>query len=374
MHNNATVPIVKINGSTPPASTGGPKHPGVSGGDSLEAASGPASASEFAWLTFGVFACYSIYGMLQEVLLKQLDGFNFGLFLTLFQFILYAIISWARLTNSRTSDERKGTIRQYLIIAFLSVSTMGLSNKSVQFLNYPTQVLFKSCKLIPVMIVSVLYLKKKYRGLDYVAMCILTIGLVMCTVGDKLGSTKFDNSTGVILILLALLADAFIGNVQEKVMRERGASTNELMFYSKSFGIVYLFIACLLVGELFPAIKFCMQTPIAWIYMTIFSLVGCVGEFFVMQLVKRFDALVAIVTTSCRKVFSIFLSFILFPKPGLFGVTYGVGMVLVFLGIATNIASKNRQKILDKAYKDEAHWLSRLTIFILDDPAPHSNV
>ena len=36
-------------------------------------------------------------------------------------------------------------------------------------------------------------------------------------------------TAGVVLILLALVADAFIGNVQEKVMRGSGASTNELV-------------------------------------------------------------------------------------------------------------------------------------------------
>lgn len=39
-----------------------------------------------------------------------------------------------------------------MIIAFLTVGTMGLSNTSLGYLNYPTQVIFKCCKLIPVMV------------------------------------------------------------------------------------------------------------------------------------------------------------------------------------------------------------------------------
>ena len=39
-----------------------------------------------------------------------------------------------------------------MIIALLTVGTMGLSNTSLGYLNYPTQVIFKCCKLIPVMI------------------------------------------------------------------------------------------------------------------------------------------------------------------------------------------------------------------------------
>lgn len=42
--------------------------------------------------------------------------------------------------------------KTYMIIALLTVGTMGLSNTSLGYLNYPTQVIFKCCKLIPVMI------------------------------------------------------------------------------------------------------------------------------------------------------------------------------------------------------------------------------
>ena len=33
---------------------------------------------------------------------------------------------------------------------------MGFSNASLEYLNYPTQVIFKSCKLIPVLIGGIL--------------------------------------------------------------------------------------------------------------------------------------------------------------------------------------------------------------------------
>ena len=51
-------------------------------------------------------------------------------------------------------------IRTYAVLAFLTVATMGLSNSSVGYLNYPTQVIFKCCKLIPVMIGGVLIQSK----------------------------------------------------------------------------------------------------------------------------------------------------------------------------------------------------------------------
>lgn len=54
-----------------------------------------------------------------------------------------------------------------MIIAFLTVGTMGLSNTSLGYLNYPTQVIFKCCKLIPVMIGGVFIQGKLVLLLDY---------------------------------------------------------------------------------------------------------------------------------------------------------------------------------------------------------------
>lgn len=47
-------------------------------------------------------------------------------------------------------------MKSYLLIAFLTVATMGFSNASLPYLNYPTQVMFKCCKLIPVLIGGIL--------------------------------------------------------------------------------------------------------------------------------------------------------------------------------------------------------------------------
>jgi adenosine 3'-phospho 5'-phosphosulfate transporter B3 len=49
-------------------------------------------------------------------------------------------------------------LKTYFFIAFLTVATLGLSNSAVAYLNFPTFNMFKSCKLIPVMIGSMLIL------------------------------------------------------------------------------------------------------------------------------------------------------------------------------------------------------------------------
>lgn len=56
------------------------------------------------------------------------------------------------------------------------------------------------------------------------------------------------------MINLALVADAIIGNVQEKALKKFGASNSEVVFYSYSFGVIYLVFALIVSGRLIPAV------------------------------------------------------------------------------------------------------------------------
>ena len=67
------------------------------------------------------------------------------------------------------------------------------------YLNYPTQVIFKCCKLIPVMIGGIFIQNKVYNRFDYASVILMTIGLVFFTLGGQKVSPNFD-LTGIPLI------------------------------------------------------------------------------------------------------------------------------------------------------------------------------
>lgn len=75
-------------------------------------------------------------------------------------------------------------LKTYALLAALTLGTMSLSNLALSYLNYPTQLIFKSCKLIPVMLGSIIILNKRYGFLDYVAAIIMCVGLTMFTLGE----------------------------------------------------------------------------------------------------------------------------------------------------------------------------------------------
>lgn len=117
-------------------------------------------------------------------------------------------------------------------------------------------VIFKCCKLVPVLIGSILIQKKKHGPLDFIAAFAMCIGLTAFTLVDSNTSPNF-NVFGVSMISCALLFDAVIGNVQEKAMREHNASNVEVVFYSYGIGFVYLLVLLLLTDNIFDSVRFC---------------------------------------------------------------------------------------------------------------------
>lgn len=140
---------------------------------------------QFLFCCVGVFVLYLIYGYLQE-LIFTLEGFKpYGWFLTLIQFGYYTIFGYieTNVGDPNTQRVRKIPLKTYNLLAFLTLGTMGLSNSSLGFLNYPTQVIFKCCKLIPVLIGSILIQKKQHGPLDFIAAIAMCVGLTFFTLG-----------------------------------------------------------------------------------------------------------------------------------------------------------------------------------------------
>lgn len=69
---------------------------------------------------------------------------------------------------------------------------------------------------------------KRYGLLDLFAASLMSFGLIMFTLADSKVSPVFDVK-GYVLISLALVADAIIGNVQEKAMKGYKASNEEVV-------------------------------------------------------------------------------------------------------------------------------------------------
>jgi len=222
------------------------------------------STLQFVICSCGVFFFFLLYGYFQELIFIQPSIKSHALYITFLQFVLYSTFALIE-CYLEGLKERKIPTTTYVVISFLTVATMALSNSSLEYLNFPTQVIFKSCKLIPVLVGGILIQGKRYGLTDFIAACVMCIGLIWFTLADSHMSPNFHPS-GVLMISSALLADAIIGNVQEKAMKKFGAPNCEMVLYSYSIGLVYLGIVLVLSGQLIPSIQLSYEVSLYFLF------------------------------------------------------------------------------------------------------------
>ena len=315
--------------------------------------------SVFGICVAGVFVCYFVYGVAQENVFNiwRREGTPCGWALTFLQYLFYTLFTYAQRialnasarshslpSSAATSLDRVAPLSAYVMLAACSVGTVGLSNASCDFLTYPTQVLFKSSKILPVMLMGTIILRKSYQTIEYVCVTMITFGLIMLNISrSNRGSSGVNSDTtfGFVLISIALFADALIGNVQEKVFRQYNPTASESIFYTKFFGTFLSGLVALLNGQL-NCLPVIFYSPGMFFYILIFCLSGVIGENFIMVMVKMFGALTTVTTTSVRKAVTIIFSFIIFPKP--INSVYICGVLFVIFGIGMNIAIKSSSR------------------------------
>jgi solute carrier family 35 (adenosine 3'-phospho 5'-phosphosulfate transporter), member B3 len=254
-------------------------------------------ATRFTICVFGIFVFYFVYGLAQESLFTEWrkEGVACGWLLTFIQYAFYATFTYVqRLASGHSGEVRVTPTSAYVVLAAFSVGTVGLSNASCDFLTYPTQVLFKSSKILPVMLMGTIILRKRYRPVEYICVLMITLGLFFLNSSSKsnhhANGNETDTTLGFILISSALMCDALIGNVQEKVFKQYNPSTSENLIYTKFYGMILAFAVCALEGQLVHILVI-IQRPRVMLFLFLFCLSGILGENFIMLTVKNFGKL-----------------------------------------------------------------------------------
>ncbi|XP_054170645.1 solute carrier family 35 member B1 isoform X2 [Homo sapiens] len=245
----------------------------------------------------GVFVCYFYYGILQEKMVDRTRSW------------LYAACS----------------------ISYLGA--MVSSNSALQFVNYPTQVLGKSCKPIPVMLLGVTLLKKKYPLAKYLCVLLIVAGVALFMYKPKkvVGIEEHTVGYGELLLLLSLTLDGLTGVSQDHMRAHYQTGSNHMMLNINLWSTLLLGMGILFTGELWEFLSFAERYPAIIYNILLFGLTSALGQSFIFMTVVYFGPLTCSIITTTRKFFTILASVILFANP--ISPMQWVGTVLVFLGL-----------------------------------------
>jgi len=290
--------------------------------------------------TAGIFVTYIAVFIIQESVFKKSE-FNYGGLLAFFQFSSYAL--YGLIHRWFVPQPPRRTPLSFLFkMGFYSVAGTAASTYSLTLLSFPTWVLFKSSRVIGVMIGGIFILGKRYHPKEYLGVLLLAVGLIVFTLGDIQLLPAF-NPIGIVLVIFSLVMNSFEGNMQEKGLSHYKATENEMVIWVYGFGALQILPFLLLNGELLEGFAFCRGHLFVFGEILAHSILGYFGILFVLGLVKISSALTTVIATSCRKALTVVLSFVLFVKP--ISVYHVLGFFVFFSGVALNVYHKNQDAI-----------------------------
>ena len=309
----------------------------------------------------GIYVCYLAYGIAQEGVYKfrTADGGKFGAttFLLLVQCItnaLFALVvmAWEKSARGAKHPAVTFTLRP-MIMGSTYIIAMFCSNEALKYVNYPTQAVAKSCKMIPVMLMGVVMGTKKYTWREYFCVGIITAGIVTFRLAKSKGASSENSTVGLALLFVSLLCDGLTGPVQEKINKESKTTPPQMMFLCNFWAIVYAGAGCYLTGQLDEGMAFVAANPAFIQHLAVFSLCSALGQNFIFLTISWFSALTCSTITTTRKFFTVLASVAYFGHT--LQPMQWAGTGLVFLGLGIDLVrkySKTREAQAKAAKKD----------------------
>nr|XP_018900964.1 PREDICTED: solute carrier family 35 member B1 [Bemisia tabaci] len=284
----------------------------------------------------GIFACYFYFGILQEQITRGEYGpdkekFKCILGLVFVQCVVNYIFAKIVLA-AKPQGEDTTQIKYYASSSLTYLLAMVTSNMALQWVNYPTQVIAKSGKPIPVMILGVLLGRKSYPLKKYIFVLLIVTGVAMFMYKDKKSASN--DSTfgfGELLLILSLTMDGLTGAIQERMRHESQTRSGHMMVNMNKWSVFYLGIGILITGELVDFITFVGRYPtIIWRLMMI-SIASALGQFFIFLTVSEFGPLPCSIITTTRKFFTVLGSVFLFGNALI--LRQWIATIVVFSGL-----------------------------------------
>lgn len=298
--------------------------------------------TKFAISAVGIFTCYFYFGILQEKLTRGIYGegeneerFTCVLALVFVQCVVNYLFAKMMLATFMKQGEDTTRTFYYAASSMTYILAMVCSNMALQWVSYPTQVIGKSGKPIPVMILGVLLARKSYPLKKYLFVLMIVFGIIMFMYKDSNKSMVQSDSSfigfGEILVFLSLTMDGLTGAIQDRMRAEHSSKSGHMMLNMNFWSVVYVGPAIILTGEFKQLLGFVDRHPIIVWDLLLLALTGALGQMFIFIMVADFGPLPCSIVTTSRKFFTVLGSVFLFGNKLLS--RQWIATIIVFAGL-----------------------------------------
>lgn len=251
----------------------------------------------------------------------------------------------------RQQLRQRAPLFKYSYASFSNIMSAWLQYEALKFISFPTQVLAKSCKIIPVMIMGRVISRNKYEFYEYIVAIAISIGMILFLSGsyDHSKHTPATTITGLFLLVMYMVFDSFTSNWQSEIFKSYGVTSMQMMCGVNLFSTLFTAASLLVQGGFSEGIAFATEHPKFLIDCIILSISSTIGQLFIFFTISKFGAVIFTIIMTTRQAIAILLSCLIYHHD--ISVLGTFGVVIVFLAIFLRIYCSHRIKSMRRKHE-----------------------
>lgn len=226
-------------------------------------------AVQLMWCFGGLMVSYLTWGVLQEKIMTQhylnfageSSKFKDSQFLVFANRLLAFLVALGYLQWQTSPVRHRAPLYKYSYASFSNIMSAWFQYEALKFVNFPTQVLAKSCKIIPVMLMGKIMSKAKYESYEYATALLISLGMIFFLGGssDSTKASGVTTLTGIFLLSMYMVFDSFTANWQGSLFKSYGMTSLQMMCGVNLFSSIFTGASLSMQGGFMDSLAFATE-------------------------------------------------------------------------------------------------------------------
>lgn len=316
---------------------------------------------KFLFCFIGLQVSYLTWGYMQELIMttefeptkSSKDGrfpsAAFCVFSNRFLAIIVAMVS-VKLRHGSVFSNNVAPLKAFTPCALSNTMSSWSQYASLRYVSFPVQTVFKSSKIIPVMIMGKVLKGSSYPVVQYIEAALITVGVAIFSLSSK--ESKSESTTefiGLIFMLMYITFDCFTSQWQDRIYVTYGrpnVDPYQMMLGVNSSAILITTAGLIITGDFPKVFEFFSVNPNVFTYNIITAITSASGQLCIYYTIKEFGPIVFTIIMTVRQMISILLSSIIFGHTISFVALCGAAIVfgVLFYQIKRKYEARQQQK------------------------------
>ena len=271
-----------------------------------------------------LLTCFIIWGIAQErIMTNDYDGQHFtypAVLVLVNRLVASTFASW--FVSKHTVP-----LFKFSVASMANIVSSLCQYSALSYTIFPIIAVFKSLKIIPVLLVGRFVFHRKYKAIAYLIALGIASGVCMCLFGRYKAANHESLATGVLLLVGYVFFDAMTSQWQSHLFRTYGMPPLEMMLSVNTCSVLFMSVLAFTTGQLDATIDFAIKHPTFLFDLLALCVPAVIGQWFIFKTIEHHGAASFSVIMTSRQAFSIVISSIVFGHH--FDILTLVGFVLV---------------------------------------------